>query len=145
MIGHSIVATSVASPAGPAHGAAGLEHCQVGTMILDRTGRIASCGEAVERVLAESQSSLIGRGISDFIAGLCLGGSSPSYAARYLDYLSTDGAWRRLEARDAAGERFMVEIKLAPIVTEGQRLFLLNIRNPQGTADLTSFAAQPEA
>lgn len=116
------------------HGAAGLEHCQVATLILDRTGRIASCGEAVEAIFGETRSSLIGRGIAEFIGGLCLGGTSPSYSARYLDYLGGDGTWRCFEARDVVGERFPVEIKLAPIESEGHRLFLLNIRNPQGTA-----------
>lgn len=113
------------------HGAAGLEHCQVATLILDRTGRIASCGEAVEAILGEAQSSLIGRGIAEFIGGLCLGGTSPSYSARYLDYLSGDGNWRGFEVRNAVDERFPVEIKLVPIASEGQRLFLLNLRNPK--------------
>lgn len=117
------------------HGAAGLEHCQVATLILDRMGRIASCGEAVEAIFSETQSSLIGRGIAELIGGLCLGGTSPSYTSRYLDYLSGDGNWRRFEVRDAVGDRFPVEIKLAPIASEGQRLFLLNIRNPKGTGE----------
>lgn len=117
------------------HGAAGLEHCQVATLILDRTGRIASCGEAVEAIFGETQSRLIGRGIAEFIGGLCLGGTSPSYSARYLDYLGGDRTWRSFEARDVVGERFPIEIKLAPIESEGQRLFLLNIRNPKGSGE----------
>lgn len=117
------------------HGAASLKHCQVATLILDRTGRIASCGEVVEAIFGETQSSLIGRGIAEFIGGLCLGGTSPSYSARYLDYLSGDDKWRSFEARDVVGERFPVQIKLAPIVSDGQRLFLLNIRNPKATGE----------
>jgi len=108
-----------------------LEQCRVGTLILDRTGRIASCGEPAARIFADSQARLVGRSIGEFIDGLYLGGSSPSYGARYLDYLSGDGSWRRFEANDMKGEHFIVEIKLSPIATEGQELFLLSIRSPQ--------------
>lgn len=101
---------------------------ELGTLILDRMGRIVSCGEPAERIFGDRQSHLIGRGIGDLISGLCLGGTSPSYSARYLDYLSGTDAWRTFDARDAGGCSFEIELNLAPIVTEGQRLFLLNIR-----------------
>lgn len=132
-----------AVPPAALHGAAGLERCRVATLILDRSGRIASCGDAVEAIFGESQSSLIGRGIAEFIGGLCLGGTSPSYSARYLDYLGGDDTWRSFEARDVDGERFPVEIKLAPIQSDGHRLFLLNIRNPEGTGE-SAFPAPNE-
>ena len=111
-----------------AFGTASRTNGQMGTLILDRMGRIVSCGEPAENILADSQSRLIGRGISEFICGLCLGGTSPSYNSRYLDYLCGDGVWRKFEARDVVGEKFLVELSLSPIVTEGQRLFLLHLR-----------------
>lgn len=125
-----IESISAAAQSAPSRGPGTLEDCRVATLILDRMGRIASCGEAGMKVFAQNHSRLIGRSIADFISGLCLGGTSPSYSGRYLDYLS-DGMWREFEARDVAGERFSVELKFSPIATEGQRLFLLNIRSQQ--------------
>lgn len=127
------------------HAAINLEQCRVGTLILDRMGRIASCGEPAASILAESQSRLIGRGIGEFIGGLCLGGTSPSYNARYLDYLSSDGAWRRFDAKDANGEGFVVEARLSPIVTDGQQLFLLSIRGPQQVKGALPLSPAPQA
>lgn len=111
-----------------AFGTAGRTNGQMGTLILDRMGRIVSCGEPVENIFADIQSRLIGREISEFIGGLCLGGTSPSYNSRYLDYLCGEGVWRKFEARDVVGEKFPVELSLSPIVTDGQRLFLLHLR-----------------
>lgn len=124
MIGQSSATVEAGFQLGTASRSNGL----TGTLILDRMGRIVSCGEPVERILADRQPRLIGRGIADFIGGLCLGGTSPSYNSRYLDYLCAEGAWRKFEARDVVGEKFMVELSLSPIVTEGQRLFLLHLR-----------------
>jgi len=102
-----------------------------GTMVLDGMGRIRSCGERGERIFGTNKTGLIGRGISEFIGGLCLGGSSPSFSARYLVYLCGDGEWRRFDAVDAAGRRFVVEINLSRIATSGQEIFLLNVRRPE--------------
>lgn len=114
------------------HVAAGVaEH---GTLVLDATGRIYRCGEAGERMLGASQDELVGRRISDFISGLHIGGSSPSYAARYLVYLCGDGEWRKFEAVDAGGRRFPIELNLSRTMTEGKEIFLLNVRRP-GKAD----------
>lgn len=102
-----------------------------GTLILDGMGRIRSCGEAGERIFGASQARLVGRRISEFIAGLLLGGSSPSYSARYLVYLSTNGEWRGFEAKDVDGHCFRVELNLSRMVTDGQEIFLLNLRRPE--------------
>lgn len=116
---------------GLSHGAAHLLECKFATFILDRMGRIVSCGEPGERIFAECPSRMIGRGIAEFIDGLCIGGTSASYSARYLDHLCAEVAWRKFAARDVAGQRFFVELTLAPIVADGQRLFLLNLRCPE--------------
>ncbi|MCX7155080.1 MAG: hypothetical protein NTW45_01380 [Rhodocyclales bacterium] len=117
------------------HAAASLVHAdECGSLILDGMGRIRSCGAAGERILGASQVGLIGRPISDCIAGLHLGGSSPSYAARYLVYLCGEGEWRRFEAIDAGGQRFAVELSLSRLMRGGQETFLLNIKRP-GTAN----------
>lgn len=107
-----------------------------GTLILDRMGRILSCGTPAERIFGASQVRLIGHLISDFVAGLFLGGSSPSYNARYLVYLCADGEWRKFEAKDAAGQGFTVELNLARMATVSpdREMFLLNVRRPEQTA-----------
>lgn len=98
------------------------------TLIFDGGGRIRGCGTAVESMFGTSRSRLRGRRISEFIAGLSLGGNSPSYSARYFGYLCTDNEWRRFEAKDAAGQGFQVELKLSRVMTDGQEMFLLNLR-----------------
>jgi PAS domain S-box-containing protein len=105
------------------------EEC--GTLVLDGMGRIRSCGAAGERIFGASQVRLIGRRISEFIAGLFLGVSSPSYNARYLVYLCADGEWRKFEAVDAEGHGFAVELNLSRMTTDGQEIFMLNVRRPE--------------
>ena len=107
-----------------------------GTLILDRLGRILSCGVSVEKIFRASQVRLIGARVSEFIAGLLLGGSSPSYGARYSVYLCADGKWRKFMATDASGHEFAVELNLTRTVTEEQDIFLLNVRRPEETTRL---------
>lgn len=120
---------------GLSHGAAHLLECKFVTFILDRTGRIVSCGEPGERIFADNPSWMIGKGIAEFIDGLCLGSTSASYNARYLDHLCAEGVWRKFAARDVAGQRFFVELNLMPIVADGQQLLLLNLRCPAPADD----------
>lgn len=107
-----------------------------GTLILDRLGRILSCGTHVERLFGASQVRLIGSLISDFVAGLFPAGNSPSYNARYLVHLCADGQWRKYEARDAAGNEFAVELNLTRMATADseREMFLLNVRLPEPVA-----------
>ena len=106
-----------------------------GTLILDRLGRILSCGTPAERIFGASRVRLMGNLISDFVAGLFLGGSSPSYNARYLVHLCADGQWRKYEARDAGGNIFALELNLARMATadSDREMFLLNVRRPDPT------------
>jgi len=106
---------------------------EYGTLILDRLGRILSCGAPAEKIFGASQVRLMGRRISEFIAGLFLAGSSPSYNARYLVYLCADGEWRKFEAMDVGGQAFTVELNLSRVMTDGQEMFLLNVRRPGET------------
>lgn len=116
------------------HAAANLEtKGEYGTLILDRLGRIVSCGASTEKIFGTSQARLIGKWISEFVAGLILGGNSPSYSARYLVYLSAEDEWRRFEAKDAGGRGFMVELKLARMTANGEEGFLLSVHRPEDT------------
>ncbi len=101
-------------------------------LVLDRLGRILSCGEPAARLLAASQASLIGRRISDFISGLFLVGSSPSYCARYLGHLCADNAWRRFPAVDGNGQPLLIDINMARMASGHvpREIFLLNLRRP---------------
>lgn len=101
-----------------------------GTLMLDCMGRILSCGAPAEKLFGASQARLMGRQISDFITGLLLGGTSPSYRARYLVYLCADGDWRQFEAKDAHGRVFAVELSVSQMMANGQEIFLLTVRRP---------------
>ena len=103
-----------------------------GTLILDHLGRILSCGTPAERIFRANQVRLIGHLISDFVAGLFPGESSPSHQEPYLTHPSADGEWRKFEARDAGGLAFAVELNLVrmAIPSPDRELFLLNVRRP---------------
>lgn len=100
------------------------------TLILDSLGRILSCGTPAERIFGLSQARLIGRPVSDFVAGLFLKDSSPSYSARYLGYLCSDREWRKFEAKDGDGQTFHVDLNLARMATHGpeREMYLVNLR-----------------
>lgn len=127
---------------GLSRGAAHLLECRFATFILDRMGRIVSCGEPGERIFSQSSSHMIGRGIAEFIDGLCLGGTSASYDARYLEHLCAEVAWRKFAARDVTRQRFFVELNLVGIVADGQRLFLLNLRCPTQAEESLPYPAE---
>ena len=97
----------------------------------DRMGKIVGCGTAAEHIFEANRIQLLGRRISKFIAGLHLGRSSPSFNARYLIHLCADGEWRKFEARTAKGNAFAVELNLSRVVTNGQEVFVLNLRPPE--------------
>ena len=84
----------------------------------------------LQRLFGANQVGMIGRRISEFIAGLFLEGNSPSYNARYLAYLCVDGEWRRFVAKNTRGQEFAIEISLSRKITEGQEVFVLNFRQP---------------
>jgi len=88
----------------------------------------------VADLFSANQVGMIGRRISEFIAGLFLEGNSPSYNARYLAYLCVDGEWRRFVAKNTRGQEFAIEISLSRKITEGQEVFVLNFRQPGETS-----------
>lgn len=100
---------------------------EFGTLILDRLGRIRSCGAPAEKIFGTGQVRMTGRPVSDFIKGLHLADGSPSYSARYLGYLGVCAEWRRFEAKNVAGIGFTVEVKLSRTVLDGEDVFLLNV------------------
>jgi PAS domain S-box-containing protein len=124
-----------ASPAGPAAGDGALaSHDAYGTLVIDRHGRIRSCGLTVERIFGLSQARMIGRQIADFVAGFTRSDSSPSYGARYFAYLTADDQWRRFAASEADGCRISVDIKLTRLLGDGEEVFLLNVHRPEAPA-----------
>lgn len=103
---------------------------ECGTMTLDGVGRIRGCCAAAAQIFVANRDNLVGRRVSDLIAGLFRGGSSPSYAARYLVYLSATSEWHRFEATDTAGRPFAVELNLTR-TQSGQEMFVLGLRRPE--------------
>lgn len=105
-----------------------------GTLILDRLGRIVSCGVAATTIFGDGQTGLAGRQISEFIAGLFLTGTSPSYCGPHLGYLCADDDWRRFEAKDVTGRRFVVHAMLSRMSfdgeVDGEELVLLTVHRP---------------
>ena len=104
------------------------------TMTLDSCGRICDCGATAEEIFGASRLNLIGRPIFKFIAGLSRGRSSPSYGARYLEYLCADGEWHEFEATDMGGRAFAVELSMHRTQTSSRELFALRLRQPKQTA-----------
>lgn len=101
------------------------------TLVLDQYGRILSCSSSAERIFGTSQVAMLGRMISDFVEGVFLAGTSPSYSARHLVYLCAGGEWCRFEARDATGQAFPVEINLARMaaINTGREMYLMDVRH----------------
>jgi len=108
-----------------------VEGDELGVLLLDRLGRIVSCGEPAERIFGADQSRLIGRHIQEFIVGLFVGGTSPSYNARYLVYLCGNCEWRVFDARDVGGHPFKLALNLSQTVTDGREIFLVNVRRSE--------------
>lgn len=103
-----------------------------GTLILDRLGRILSCGAPAERIFRTNQVRLIEHLISDFVAGLFPGESSPGDPQTCPVDSCVDGEWRGFVARDPDGLAFAVELKLVRVATPSldREMFLLNVRRP---------------
>lgn len=100
------------------------------TLVLDQFGRILSCSPAAEHIFGTSQVGMLGCLISEFVKGLFLVGSSPSYSARYLVHLCAGGGWRRFEARGATGQAFPIEVNLARMasISSEREMYLLDVR-----------------
>lgn len=98
------------------------------TMTLGSCGQIRDCEAAAAEMFGVSRVNLIGRPVFKFIAGLSHGRSSPSFGARYLEYLCAYGEWHEFEAKDMAGRAFTVELSLHRRQVSGQELFVLRLR-----------------
>ena len=101
---------------------------EYGTLIVDRVGRIISCGVPAEQIFRVRHARMVGRQMPEFIDGVFLNGSSPSYSARHLVFLCSDDEWRTFQATDAQGVRFAVEVNLSRIVSDGKEMYLVNVR-----------------
>jgi len=98
-----------------------------GTLVLDGIGRIRSCGTEARQMLGRSLAELLGKPVSAFVADFSLGKSPADPGAR--DFAAV-GDWHKFEAVDGSGHGFAVELSLARVMTDGQDLFLLNMRRP---------------
>lgn len=100
------------------------------TLIVDRLGRICGCGVAAEDVFGASRSRLVGRQVAEFIAGIFQNDGSSSGNAPDLAGPCNGGTWRTLEATDARGAVFAVDIRVSRRLTGGQEVFVLSLRQP---------------
>lgn len=107
--------------------AKGEEH---GTLILDRLGSILACGGPAARMFGANGVPLLGRGISEFIAGFFLAGNVPSHDATIARCLCASDDWRTFDAMDIGGRRFAVELSMSRVTANGEELFVLNLRRP---------------
>ncbi len=101
---------------------------ELGSLLLDRQGRILSCGTPTEKIFGASHQQLMGRQVSALIGDLLPGACLPGDDASYIDHLCADGEWRRFAARDVGGHGVTVELKVSPMVTSHQEVFLLYVR-----------------
>lgn len=101
-----------------------------GTLILDRQGSILACGGPAARLFGASGVSLLGRRISEFIAGFFLAGNVPSHDATIARCFCASDNWRPFDAMDIEGRRFAVELSMSRVTAHGEQLFVLNLRRP---------------
>lgn len=101
------------------------------TMTLDSFGRIRACCAAAEQIFGATRGNLVGRRVSDLIAGLFRGESSPSYGVRHLVYLSATSGWHRFEATDTVRRPFAVELALTRTQASGREMFVLSLRRSE--------------
>ncbi len=97
------------------------------TLVLDRQGRVRSCGESAEHMFRTSGSRLVGRLAVDLIPTLFFKTSSPSERAKHLAHKAKDGAWHHHQIIDADGCEFDVELCVSCVTTDGQEIFLVNV------------------
>ncbi|MBI5922629.1 MAG: hypothetical protein HY847_13420 [Betaproteobacteria bacterium] len=45
--------------------------------------------------------------------------------------LRKSGEWRKIEATDASGKEFDVELRMSRMTMDGQDIFTLNLRRPE--------------
>ncbi len=103
-------------------------HPESSSLLLDRQGRVLSCGAPTEKLFGASHQQLMGRDISSLIGDLLPGACRVGDDASYIDHLCADGEWRSFAAQDVGGHPFAVELKLSPMVASHQEIFLLNVR-----------------
>lgn len=97
------------------------------TLVLDRQGRVRSCGESAEHMFRTRQSRLVGRLAADLIPSLFPKTNSRSDRAKHLALEAKDGAWHHHQIIDAEGCEFDVELCVSCIATDGQEIFLVNV------------------
>ncbi len=99
-----------------------------GTLILDRQGSILACGGPAARMFGANGVPLLGRRISEFIAGFFLAGHVRSRDATIARCPCASGDWRTFDAIDIGGDRFAVELSMSRVTANGEELFVLNLR-----------------
>jgi len=102
-----------------------------GTLIIDGSGNIRSCGTAAGDMFGGSLADFNGKPISSLLSNFNLCDASPSYSVRHNANICEEDGWRRLAAVDVHGEAFSVEINLARVNMHGKDLFLLNLRRTE--------------
>jgi len=102
-----------------------------GTLVLDGVGVIRNCGTAAGNLFGGDLADFYGQPISSLIADMAVSNTSPSYSARYIAHLCTEGGWRKFEATDIRGRHFPVELSMSLVRTDGQDLVLLNLRRAE--------------
>lgn len=102
-----------------------------GTLLIDGSGYIRSCGTAADDMFGGSLDGFNGKPISLLFSNFSLCDASLSYSVRHNANLCEADGWRMLEALDLHGEGFAVEINLSRVNMHGKDMFLLNLRRPE--------------
>jgi PAS domain-containing protein len=100
------------------------------TLIVDGQGKIHGCDAAVENLFGTGHGVLIGQAVSAFIVGILFEGNTPGDNARQLARLCANHDWQKFEALSADGNGFSIEVNTARKITNGQEVFVLNLRRP---------------
>lgn len=99
-----------------------------GILLCDGRGLIVNCSSEGARMFGRQLADLLGCSLWSLLPGITHSSASPSYRARYMAYLSANTCWRRLQAIDAAGHEFPLDLAMSRHAAVGDTQFLVHLR-----------------
>ena len=97
------------------------------TLILDRFGRIRSCGESAASMFHMDRERLVGLSAADLIPDLFENSAPRDYRTRQLADLARDSSWRPSQITDSDGYSYAVDLCLSCVETKGEEFFLAHL------------------
>jgi len=100
-----------------------------GILLCDGRGLIVDCSSEGARMFGRQAADLVGCSLWLLLPGITHSSASPGYRARYMAYLSANNCWRRLQAVDAGGREFPLDLAMSKHAAAGETQFLVHLRH----------------